>query len=230
MSVITGRVARYLEENTDTDVIIPARFLKRTSLDGFEEYAFFEKRYSPETVCIPTIEEKDYVFKKKVMNPNCSLNHSSSGGASFLMTWCNFGCGSSREHAVYALKNYQVIIGSSPKGKSAFADIFRDNCRQNLIWTPVISPDDHRALNVLIDSHQATPFYLTLNTEKKQLSWKEKKFTCNFELPEHHFNYILSGEDPFQQALSEITTVIEEVDDWMKTKKNLLGPSPSTKN
>ena len=228
MSIITGKVARYLAPNTDTDVIIPARFLKRTSLEGFEPYAFFEKRYAPETVCTPTLAKKDYVFQKKIMNPDCLLNHPQAKDATFLLTWCNFGCGSSREHAVYALKNYQVIIGSAPKGKSAFADIFRDNCRQNLIWTPVISPEQHQELNALIEeANQKGPVSLTLDTEKKKLFWSEKSFAADFELPDHHFKYILAGQNPYEQALKEIKKVLTEVESWEETKTSLLKQSPS---
>ena len=98
------------------------------------------------------MEDKDFIFKTKDLNPKCTLNHPHGAAATFLLTWYNFGCGSSREHAVYALRNFKVIIGSAPAGKSAFADIFRDNCRQNLIWTPVISPEDHQKLTTLIQN------------------------------------------------------------------------------
>ena len=227
--IIKGYVARYLIPNTDTDVIIPARFLKRTSLDGFEQFAFFEKRYLPETTCEPTLGEKDYVFQKKVMNEACTLNHKNSKSAHFLLTWCNFGCGSSREHAVYALKNYKVIIGSAPKGKSAFADIFRDNCRQNLIWTPVISPDDHQRLNELIDKKiNEGAVELSLYSKEKKIIWEDGGFECDFELPEHHFSYILAGEDPFVQARHEISDAIAEIDAWVKKNTTLLIKSPST--
>ena len=121
---IKGEVAFFLEPSTDTDVIIPARFLKRTSLDHFEPFAFFEKKYLSTTICEPTIETKDFVFQKKEYNPDCTLNHPNSREAIFLLTWYNFGCGSSREHAVYALRNYKVIIGSAPNGKSAFCRYF----------------------------------------------------------------------------------------------------------
>ncbi len=227
--MIKGYVARYLTPNTDTDVIIPARFLKRTSLDGFEQFAFFEKKYSSETVCEPTMKKKDYIFQKKVMSEDCILNHRNSKSASFLITWCNFGCGSSREHAVYALKNYKVIIGSAPSGKSAFADIFRDNCRQNLIWTPVISSEDHKRLNQLIDETiNESAIELSLEAKSKKITWNEKGFECDFELPEHHLSYILAGEDPFKQARNEISTAIEEIDDWVKENNTLINKSPNT--
>ena len=227
--IIKGIVARFLEPNTDTDVIIPARFLKRTSLDGFEVFSFFEKRYSPETQCEPTLQDKDYIFQKKILNNECSLNHAHSKGATFLVTWCNFGCGSSREHAVYALNNYKVIIGSAPKGKSAFADIFRDNCRQNLIWTPVISAADHfklnQEINAIIDQ---APVELILDLNSQKLKLEQSNFECDFELPEHHFKYILEGQHPFEKAKNEIASVLTQVDTWARKHQALFETSPKT--
>jgi len=226
---LQGIVTRFLEPNTDTDVIIPARFLKRTALDQFEPYAFFEKRYSGNTVCEPTLEDKDYVFHKTEFNANCSLNHPNCGEATFLLTWFNFGCGSSREHAVYALKNYRVIIGSAPEGKSPFADIFRDNCRQNLIWTPVISETDFKRLNQYLDQKLAqAPVTLSLDTSGDRLSSSDGEFSCSYSIPEHHRSYLLAGLDAFQKAKFEIQTHLKKIETWEKTNELLLSRSPNS--
>lgn len=225
---LNGNLTRFLESNTDTDVIIPARFLKRTALDGFEPYAFFEKKYDASTVCEPTLEAKDYVFDSVTLNPECPLNHPNCQDASFLLTWENFGCGSSREHAVYALRNYKVIIGSATEGKSAFADIFRDNCRQNLIWTPVISPADHAKLNEMIDKEiENGPVGMTLDIESSTLTTSSGSFSCKFDLPDHHREYLLAGLDAFEKARQEIGSHLHKIESWEGENSNLLSASPN---
>ena len=229
--VIEGKTNLFLEPNVDTDIIIPARFLKRTSLDGFEPFAFFEKRYDPETKCEPSLAKKDYEFKSKKLNPECTLNRANSQGSTFLITWFNFGCGSSREHAVYALRNYQVIIGSSPSGKNAFADIFRDNCRQNLIWTPVLQEKDHQDLVKFVESKiHEHPVTLCLDTESDLLYDAEKNLTFNYEIPSHHKDYILrsSSADPFEIAKEGIKSQLKSIDDWALENQDILKAYPKS--
>ena len=226
---IQGTITRFLEANTDTDVIIPAKFLKRTALDKFEVYAFFEKRYNPQTQCEPSLEAKDYVFKNVSMNPACTLNHPNGQGATFLLTWQNFGCGSSREHAVYALRNYKVIIGSAPAGKSAFADIFRDNCRQNLIWTPVISEQDFTRLsNWLAQAIEKGRVEMVLDIGTSQLKSKCASFSCGFDLPENHRSYLLAGQDAFEKAKIEISQHLSKIKQWEGQNASLLAASPNS--
>jgi 3-isopropylmalate/(R)-2-methylmalate dehydratase small subunit len=226
---IQGIVTRFLESNTDTDVIIPAKFLKRTALDNFEQFAFYEKRYSPETICEPTLEAKDYVFQDVALNEACPLNHPNSKGATFLLTWQNFGCGSSREHAVYALRDYKVIIGSAPAGKSAFADIFRDNCRQNLIWTPVISEEDFNKLSSwLAEALEKSAVELVLDVENSQLSSACGSFSCSFDLPENHRSYLLAGQDAFEKAKLEITQHLSNIKTWEGQNGDLMQSSPNS--
>ncbi len=232
--IISGIVNRFLEPNTDTDVIIPARFLKRTSLEGFEPFAFFEKRYTSETICQPSLEKKDFIFEKKVLNPDCSLNHPNSKGATFLITWFNFGCGSSREHAVYALHGYQVIIGSAPEGKTAFADIFRDNCRQNLIRTPVIAPQNHKILIDYVTQHiDKGSVELSLDTEKKtiqscQVNQKNNLPPIPYELPDHHEDYILKGKTPFEMARKSIAENLRVIEEWNQVHHRTLENYPNS--
>lgn len=227
---IKGNITRFLEPNTDTDVIIPAKFLKRTALDGFEKFAFFEKRYSPETQCDPSLEAKDYVFNEIKLNPDCMLNHPNCDGATFLLTWQNFGCGSSREHAVYALKNYKVIIGSAPSGKSAFADIFRDNCRQNLIWTPVLSESDFKEFsNYLVSALEKSAVEIVLDSEKQILKSSDEQVSFEFDLPNNHKDYLLAGMDAFDKAKLEINKNLDHISRWEKAQSSLLQNSPNSK-
>lgn len=225
---IQGNITRFLEPSTDTDVIIPAKFLKRTALDGFEPFAFFEKRYSLETVCEPTLEAKDYVFDQVSLNPDCTLNHPSSKDATFLLTWHNFGCGSSREHAVYALRDYKVIIGSAPEGQSPFADIFRDNCRQNLIWTPTISEKDFQELNATLEKElEQGPVGMLLDVKESTLSTSTGSFCCSFQLPDHHRDYLLAGQDAFEKARHEISHNLEVIRGWEVENRETISSSPN---
>ena len=228
---IKGIAARFLQSDTDTDVIIPAKFLKRTALDGFEQFAFYEKKYTPETICEPSIKEKDYVFDPEHtgLNTECTLNHPNSKGANFLLTWENFGCGSSREHAVYALLNYKVIIGSAPEGTSQFADIFRDNCRQNLIWTPTVSESDFKLLNAYIESNiETAPVELVLDVDKKVIRSADGSVEVAYQLPQAHEDYLLAGLDAFAKAKMEIEKNLEVISVWESNNPQLLASSPNS--
>lgn len=212
---ITGIVVPFLQPNTDTDVIIPARFLKRTALDGFEPFAFFEKRYLPTTVCEPSLASRDYVFTRREPDPASPFNHPHAADATFLLTWNNFGCGSSREHAVYALRNYRVIIGGAPAGKTAFADIFRDNCRQNLLWTPVLSEADHAKLVEYATKAMAKgPVRLTLDPQNQRLTTEGGELELACSIPPHHLSYILAGKDPFETAKEQVSSHRKAIDGW----------------
>jgi 3-isopropylmalate/(R)-2-methylmalate dehydratase small subunit len=107
----TGLVAPLDRANVDTDQIIPKQFLKRIERTGFGQYLFFDWRF----------------FDDGSDNPEFELNRTQFRGASILLARRNFGCGSSREHAPWALEDYgfKVIIAPS------FADIFYNNCFKN---------------------------------------------------------------------------------------------------
>ena len=106
-----GLLAPLDKNNVDTDQIIPKQFLTSTSRDGFDKALFYDWRY----------------LDNGELNPDFILNESRYQGASVLLTRDNFGCGSSREHAPWALKQYgfEVILAES------FADIFFNNCANN---------------------------------------------------------------------------------------------------
>ena len=107
--------------NVDTDQIIPKQFLKRIERTGFGEFLFFDWRY----------------LENGAPNPEFILNHTQYSGASILIAGANFGCGSSREHAPWALQQYGFKAILAP----SFADIFRNNCYKNGIL-PIALPTD----------------------------------------------------------------------------------------
>lgn len=110
-SKVSGIVAPLDRQNVDTDQIIPKQFLKRIGRTGYEDGLFFDWRFKEDGS----------------LNPDFVLNEARYAGASILLARDNFGCGSSREHAPWALDNYgfQCIIAPS------FADIFYNNCFNN---------------------------------------------------------------------------------------------------
>src|SRR5205807_7108262 len=107
----TGRLAALARDNVDTDQIIPKQFLKRVERTGFGPALFHDWRFRPDGSA----------------NPDFELNHPGARGASILLAGENFGCGSSREHAVWALREYGFRAILAP----SFADIFFANCCQN---------------------------------------------------------------------------------------------------
>lgn len=108
---VTGKAAPMLAANIDTDVIMPKQFLKGIDRNGLDRGLFFDLRFLP----------------SGGPNPEFVLNQPAWNGASFMVVGPNFGCGSSREHAVWGLKQMGIraLIGSS------FAGIFYDNCQRN---------------------------------------------------------------------------------------------------
>jgi 3-isopropylmalate/(R)-2-methylmalate dehydratase small subunit len=120
----TGKAAPLLRANVDTDQIIPKQFLKRIEKTGFGEFLFYDWRRKPDGS----------------LDPAFPLNDERFAGASILIAGKNFGCGSSREHAVWALENsgFRAVIAP------AFADIFANNCVQNGVLT-VVLPEEQVA-------------------------------------------------------------------------------------
>jgi len=127
---LNGLVAPLDRANVDTDAIIPKQFLKSIKRSGFGPNAFDEWRYLDHG-------EPGMDNSKRPLNPDFVLNQSRYQGASVLLTRENFGCGSSREHAPWALEDYgfKVVIASS------FADIFFNNCFKNGMLPIVLSAE-----------------------------------------------------------------------------------------
>jgi len=115
----TGKVAPLYRANIDTDQIIPKQFLKRIERTGFGEFLFNDWRRSAEGI----------------PDPSFVLNQPQYAGATSLVAGKNFGCGSSREHAVWALQDFGFRAVIAP----SFADIFANNCVKNGVLTVVLS-------------------------------------------------------------------------------------------
>ena len=150
-----GLVAPMDRENVDTDAIIPKQFLKSIKRTGFGPNLFDEWRYldQPGEPGVPESARKP--------NPDFVLNQPRYAGASILLARRNFGCGSSREHAPWALEQYgfRAIIAPS------FADIFFSNCFKNGVL-PIVLPES--TVSQLFDEVHAFPGYqLTIDLERQ---------------------------------------------------------------
>ena len=151
---LDGLVAPLDRNNVDTDAIIPKQFLKSIKRSGFGPNAFDEWRYMDHG-------EPGMDNSKRPLNPNFVLNQQRYQGASVLLTRSNFGCGSSREHAPWALLDYgfRVVIAES------FADIFFNNCFKNGLL-PIVLPE--ATIDMLFNEIAAFPGYeLTIDLDRQ---------------------------------------------------------------
>src|SRR5215510_14225517 len=139
-----GKVAPLYRASIDTDQIIPKQFLKRIERTGFGEFLFNDWRRSP----------------AGLPNPDFVLNQTQYAGASILVTDKNFGCGSSREHAVWALADFGFRAVIAP----SFADIFANNCVKNGVLT-VVLPEDV-TIEIARKAAEISGYQITISLEE----------------------------------------------------------------
>ncbi|MEC8841798.1 MAG: 3-isopropylmalate dehydratase small subunit [Candidatus Poribacteria bacterium] len=158
--------------NVDTDQIIPKQFLKRIERTGFGEFLFYDWRY----------------YDDGSTNPDFILNHDQYKDGTVLITGTNFGCGSSREHAPWALLDYgfRVIIAPS------FADIFKNNCCKNGILPVILSTEVVEEL--MLAATFEDDYRLRINLEA-QLVIRPDGVSCSFEIDDFQKNCMLKGID-----------------------------------
>ena len=159
-------------ENIDTDQIIPAQFLKVTDKNGLGENLFFNWRYQPDGS----------------QNPDFILNQPQADGAKILVAGDNFGCGSSREHAPWALMAYgfNVIISTS------FADIFRNNSLKNGLLPIIVDKETHFQLQSLIEEDPQST--ITINLPAQTVTLPDGR-AVSFDIDPFSKNCIVNGLD-----------------------------------
>jgi 3-isopropylmalate/(R)-2-methylmalate dehydratase small subunit len=174
----TGRVAALPRVNVDTDQIIPKQFLKRIERTGFGQHLFHDWRYRPDGT----------------LDPRFDLNHPKAAGASILIAGDNFGCGSSREHAPWALGEYgfRAIVAPS------FADIFFNNCCQNGILP--VRLDGPEVAELVRRYDQADAYELTVDLEA-QLIEDRNGFRAAFAFDGYRREMLLRGLDEIGRTL-----------------------------
>ncbi|HYY95578.1 MAG TPA: 3-isopropylmalate dehydratase small subunit [Pyrinomonadaceae bacterium] len=168
----TGTPAPLARPNVDTDQIIPKQFLKRVERTGFGEFLFYDWRYTAEGT----------------PDPSFVLNEPRYAGASVLIAGRNFGCGSSREHAPWALLDYGFRAVVAP----SFADIFMNNCMKNGI-VPVRLPEAEVA-ELVRRAREMEGYELTVDLERCEVR-DEHGFSARFEMDEFRRRCLLEGLD-----------------------------------
>lgn len=167
-------------ENVDTDQIIPARFLKVTNRDGFGQNLF-----------------RDWRFKKdNSVNADFVLNQSQFEGP-ILVAGDNFGCGSSREHAAWALTDYgfKVIVSSF------FADIFKGNALNNGLLPVQVSPEFLKELMTIIKTDPNTK--ITVNLEAQTIKIDGSNHSESFDIDAYKKTCMINGYDDIDYLLSK---------------------------
>lgn len=171
--------------NVDTDQIIPKQFLKRIERTGFGQFLFYNWRF-----------EEDGSLRE-----DFSMNDAKYKGASILLAGDNFGCGSSREHAPWALEDYgfKVIIAPS------FADIFYNNALKNGII--LIKMDDEQVKSWM---KEASENQLRLDIDLEAQLIKDKKGKqISFDIPPYHKEKLLNGWDDIALTLLQEEKIVE---------------------
>ena len=174
----TGIVAPLDRANVDTDQIIPKQFLKRIERTGFGEFLFFDWRY----------------LSDGSLNPKFILNEPRYQGASILVTAKNFGCGSSREHAPWALAEYGFRVIISP----SFADIFSNNCFKNGML-PITLPDPIVG-EILQRTQENEGYKLTVDLERQTVT-DDIGLSAKFNVSEFQRYCLLEGLDDIALTL-----------------------------
>jgi len=176
----TGRVVPLDRVNVDTDQIIPKQFLKRIERTGFGEFVFFDWRHRADGT----------------PDPSFVLNQPGAKGATVLVTGKNFGCGSSREHAVWALADFGFRAVVAP----SFADIFSTNCAKNGLLTVALGEEE---VGEILQRATGTPDY-QLTVDLEQCRVKDRQgFSAPFTIEEFTRHCLLEGLDEIGLTLEQ---------------------------
>ncbi|WP_422660868.1 3-isopropylmalate dehydratase small subunit [Paenibacillus sp. EC2-1] len=191
----TGIVGPVDRVNVDTDAIIPKQFLKRIERTGFGQFLFYEWRFDEAGAVIDSF----------------SLNQPRYEGASVLISRANFGCGSSREHAPWAIMDYGFRVVIAP----SFADIFYNNCFKNGILPIKLSEEQVEDLFQRTTAQEG--YQLTIDLENKSIS-DGQGLNIEFDLDEHRRQFLLQGLDDIGLTLQHK----DEIDAYEKKHADRL--------
>jgi len=181
-TVHQGLVAPLDRANVDTDAIIPKQFLKSIRRTGFGPNLFDEWRYLDHG-------EPGQDNSGRPLNPDFVLNQPRYAGASILLTRKNFGCGSSREHAPWALQQYGFRAVVAP----SFADIFFNNCFKIGLLPIVLAEEEIEALFQAVDASPG--FQLVIGLEQQRISTLDASLSYKFAIDDFRKYCLLNGLD-----------------------------------
>ena len=179
-TTLTGLVAPLDRTNVNTDEITPARFLKTIKRTGFEKVLFANWRY---------------IGEAQEPNPDFVLNQPRYQGARILLTGDNFGCGSSREHAPWAIRDYGFRCLIAP----SFADIFYNNCFNNGILPVTLDVDTVEGLMAEVEATEG--YSLSVDLEAQTVTTPEQR-VLHFDIDHFRKNALLNGLDNVGWTLS----------------------------
>lgn len=177
--ILTSTCIPVKGEHIDTDQIIPARFLKATTREGFGDNLFRDWRYHPDNT-----PKEDFV-----------LNDPTYGGE-ILVAGKNFGCGSSREHAAWAIADFGIRVVVS----SFFADIFKGNALNNMLLPVQVSQDFLNRIFAAIDADPSTT--LTVDIKDQSIRLDSTGETESFEINTYKKSCLMNGYDDIDYILS----------------------------
>jgi len=185
-TIHAGNVAALPRVNVDTDQIIPKQFLKRVERSGYGPALFYDWRYRADGS----------------PDPAFALNHPRAAGATILLAGANFGCGSSREHAPWALGEYgfRAIIADS------FADIFFDNCCQNGIVPVRLTAGEMTELFRRAEA-SGGPYRLTVDLVNREVR-DEEGFRAGFTIDSYRRESLLKGLDEIGRTLQSEAAIV----------------------
>jgi 3-isopropylmalate/(R)-2-methylmalate dehydratase small subunit len=179
-----GKVAPLYRANVDTDQIIPKQFLKKIEKTGFGEFLFNDWRRSAQGE----------------LDPAFPLNQPQYSGASILVTAKNFGCGSSREHAVWALADFGFRAVIAP----SFADIFANNCVKNGVLTVVLK--ENEVEEIARRAAEVPDYQLAVNLEDCTVR-DDQGFAASFQIDDFTRHCLLEGLDDIGLTLQHQTEI-----------------------
>jgi 3-isopropylmalate/(R)-2-methylmalate dehydratase small subunit len=192
-TVVTAKVAPLDRPNVDTDAIIPKQYLKSIRRTGFGPFLFDDWRYlDPGTLDIDPATRRP--------NPDFVLNDPKHSGAQILVARDNFGCGSSREHAVWALADYGLRAVIAP----SFADIFHSNCFKNGVLPVVLKADEVQAIFDLVAADANAP--LTIDLPAQQVRLPDGR-AFDFPINPHHKHNLVNGLDEIGLTLTRADAI-----------------------
>lgn len=188
-----GKIVPVERANIDTDAIIPKQFLKSIKRTGFGESLFFDWRYLP--------DGKD--------NPEFSLNFPKYKGATILVALNNFGCGSSREHAVWAIQQYGIRVVIAPSMDNAgakvpaFADIFRNNSGKNSLLTIELTEKEVEKIFELVEISNGLEATVDLEAQTVTLHAPKEEVVFHFQIDAGVKDRLVNGLDDIGLTLKE---------------------------
>ena len=200
--IIDGIAAFIDRDNIDTDQIIPTEYLKSIKKFGFEDYLFDGWRYQDDGKLGITKDER-------IINEEFILNIKPFDEAKILLSRDNFGCGSSREHAVWALRDFGIkaVIASS------FGDIFYNNCFKNGVLPIKLDIDE---VETLFKKTKEDILEISIDLQKRQINLSEK--VIHFEVDDHLINRIIFDLDDVDITLKEKNKILKFEKERIKNK------------